>query len=118
MALITWFLPVIVLLSTGYKTTNHFFKSDITSQSKLCHVAKSKKSYCNSIENSNGDQSAVPEYNVFMDLRNKLKGTSIYLVGMMGSGKTSIGNELTQQMSYRFLDTDQIAEFMIERKRR
>jgi shikimate kinase len=54
------------------------------------------------------------EYNVFNDLRSKLKGTSIYLVGMMGSGKTSVGNELAQQMGYRFLDTDHIAEYMIE----
>lgn len=53
-------------------------------------------------------------YDVFADLRVKLKGTCIYLVGMMGSGKTSVGAELASQLGYRFLDTDSIAEYMIE----
>ena len=44
----------------------------------------------------------------------QLKGTCVYLVGMMGSGKTSVGNEIARQLGYRFIDTDEVAEYMIE----
>jgi len=37
---------------------------------------------------------------------NFLKGTNLYLVGMMGSGKSSTGQQLAQLLGYRFLDTD------------
>ena len=50
----------------------------------------------------------------FSDLSDILRGTCIYLVGMMGSGKSSVGNALAKHIGYRFLDTDEIAEFMIE----
>ena len=33
-----------------------------------------------------------------------------YLIGMMGSGKTTIGRELASQLSYTFIDTDQLIE--------
>jgi shikimate kinase len=51
---------------------------------------------------------------LFKDLKIKLKGTCVYFVGMMGSGKSSVGNIFAQQLGYRFLDTDTIAEYMIE----
>ncbi len=44
----------------------------------------------------------------------KLKGTCLYLVGMMGSGKSTIGKLLAEKLGYRFLDTDELAEYMIE----
>eukprot|EP01039_Chlorochromonas_danica_P010570 gene10570-11711_t len=47
-------------------------------------------------------------------LASLLKGTCIYLVGMMGCGKTTIGKELANSLGYRFLDTDELAEWMIE----
>ncbi len=40
-------------------------------------------------------------------MNNLLQGLSIYLVGMMGSGKTTIGKYLSQQLDYRFVDTDE-----------
>jgi len=41
----------------------------------------------------------------------RLQGTNLYLVGMMGSGKSSVGDTLARRMgSYKFLDTDNIIE--------
>lgn len=39
-----------------------------------------------------------------------LKGLNIYLIGMMGSGKTTVGGYLAQSLNYRFIDTDQMIE--------
>lgn len=39
-----------------------------------------------------------------------LQGTSIYLVGMMGTGKSTIGKMMSQALGYCFFDTD----FLIE----
>lgn len=41
----------------------------------------------------------------------RLQGSNLYLVGMMGSGKSSVGDKLARRMgSYKFLDTDDIIE--------
>lgn len=40
----------------------------------------------------------------------ELRGTNLYLVGMMGAGKTTVGKQLAQQLGYRFLDTDDLIE--------
>ncbi|MGC9504066.1 shikimate kinase [Baaleninema sp.] len=39
-----------------------------------------------------------------------LQGLNIYLVGMMGAGKTTVGQHLAHRLGYRFLDTDAIIE--------
>lgn len=39
---------------------------------------------------------------------NLLKGVNLYLVGMMGSGKTTIGNLIATELGYGFLDTDAV----------
>lgn len=39
-----------------------------------------------------------------------LQGTSIYLVGMMGSGKSTVGKMLSQALGYCFFDTDALIE--------
>jgi len=44
------------------------------------------------------------------DLRQRLEGLNLYLVGMMGSGKSSAGRHLAQQLGYRFLDADTTLE--------
>ena len=40
-------------------------------------------------------------------MSNLLQGLNIYLIGMMGSGKTTVGKHLAQKLQYRFADTDQ-----------
>lgn len=39
-----------------------------------------------------------------------LKKTNLYLVGMMGAGKTTIGRKLANRLDYGFLDTDALIE--------
>lgn len=39
-----------------------------------------------------------------------LKGISLFLVGMMGSGKSTTGRALAKRLGYRFMDTDQLIE--------
>ncbi|MGB3766131.1 MAG: shikimate kinase [Phormidesmis sp.] len=39
-----------------------------------------------------------------------LRKTNLYLIGMMGAGKTTIGKKLANRLSYRFLDTDALIE--------
>jgi shikimate kinase len=43
-------------------------------------------------------------------LRHQLKGTNLYLIGMMGSGKTTVGQLLARELEYRFLDLDAVIE--------
>ena len=50
----------------------------------------------------------------FGDVKTRLKGTCIYFIGMMGSGKSTVGDILARKLGYRFLNTDEIAELMIE----
>ena len=39
-----------------------------------------------------------------------LQGLNIYLIGMMGAGKTTVGKHLAQHLNYRFIDTDRTIE--------
>ena len=45
-----------------------------------------------------------------MMIKNLLEGTSIFLIGMMGVGKTSVGKSLGKKLGYRFFDTDILIE--------
>lgn len=53
--------------------------------------------------------------NRFQNLRRKLKGTCVYLVGMMGSGKSTVGASLASALGYTFIDTDVIVEQTLQR---
>ncbi|MEO1465717.1 MAG: shikimate kinase [Cyanobacteria bacterium J06633_1] len=39
-----------------------------------------------------------------------LQGLNIYLVGMMGAGKSTVGRYLAANLNYRFIDTDRMIE--------
>ena len=43
-------------------------------------------------------------------LRQRLGGRSLYLIGMMGSGKTSTGRPLAERLEYGFVDADAVIE--------
>ena len=43
-------------------------------------------------------------------LKNSLGGRSIYLIGMMGSGKSKTGPYLAKSLDYSFVDVDFVIE--------
>lgn len=43
-----------------------------------------------------------------------LHGRCIYLVGMMGSGKTTVGKILSQVLNYSFIDSDILVEESVD----
>ena len=49
-------------------------------------------------------------------MNNLLKGINVFLIGMMGTGKTTVGKKLAQQLGYRFFDTDVLIERVADRK--
>lgn len=45
-----------------------------------------------------------------MTLTDRLNSINLYLIGMMGAGKSSTGAELAQALGYQFFDTDAVIE--------
>ncbi len=45
-----------------------------------------------------------------MQKNSLLKGVNLYLVGMMGAGKTTVGRLMAKRLGYGFLDTDAVIE--------
>jgi shikimate kinase len=48
-----------------------------------------------------------------MTMIERLQGINIYLIGMMGAGKSSTGTQLAERLGYRFFDTDVVLEAAI-----
>lgn len=44
------------------------------------------------------------------ELARRLQGLNLYLVGMMGAGKSAVGRPLAEALGYRFLDADLVLE--------
>jgi shikimate kinase len=44
------------------------------------------------------------------DLARRLQGLNLYLVGMMGTGKSAVGAPLAEALGYRFIDADAVLE--------
>ena len=49
-------------------------------------------------------------------MKDLLRGLNIYLIGMMGAGKTTVGKLLAEKLEYRFIDTDNIIETVSQKK--
>ena len=49
-------------------------------------------------------------------MKDILKGLNVYLIGMMGTGKTTVGKLLAEKLDYRFFDTDEIVEKVTRKK--
>lgn len=45
-----------------------------------------------------------------LELRSRLQGVNLYLIGMMGAGKSTIGKLVGQSLGYQFFDTDSLVE--------
>jgi len=45
-----------------------------------------------------------------MELKQRLKDVNIYLIGMMGSGKSTVGRVVADALGYRFVDIDDVIE--------
>ena len=44
------------------------------------------------------------------ELARRLEGLNVYLVGMMGTGKSAVGSPLAAALGYRFIDADAVLE--------
>lgn len=43
-----------------------------------------------------------------------LQGVNIFLIGMMGTGKTTVGEKLAERLAYRFFDSDRLIEQVMQ----
>ena len=48
-------------------------------------------------------------------LAQRLEGLNLYLVGMMGTGKSALGQPLAEALGYRFIDADSTVEQAAQR---
>ncbi|MGJ3250177.1 MAG: shikimate kinase [Elainellaceae cyanobacterium] len=50
-----------------------------------------------------------------MELKQRLKNVNIYLIGMMGAGKSTVGRVIADALGYRFIDVDDVIEQVTHR---
>jgi shikimate kinase len=68
------------------------------------HVAPHPR---NVIRTAAGAAMAPPTH---LELAQRLQGLNLYLVGMMGAGKSAVGRPLADALGYRFVDADTVLE--------
>jgi shikimate kinase len=61
----------------------------------------------NGIHSAAGAAMAPPTH---LELAQRLQGLNLYLVGMMGAGKSAVGRPLADALGYRFVDADAVLE--------
>ncbi|MEM1426774.1 MAG: shikimate kinase [Cyanobacteria bacterium P01_H01_bin.130] len=52
----------------------------------------------------------IPPQTTSQATAQNLRGLSLYLIGMMGVGKSTVGRAIAQSLKYRFFDTDDLIE--------
>lgn len=55
-------------------------------------------------------QFTVRNESIAKGMKDLLKGVNLYLIGMMGAGKSTLGQLLATELGYRFFDTDTLIE--------
>ena len=103
------FLPSLWIFSI-----NGFRLSKFHMSSQLCfRLYNSMSTSGPESENPQNHVCSLPPSHVYETLGERLKGTSVYFVGMMGCGKSATSEIFAKKLGYRKLDTDEIAEFMV-----
>ncbi|WP_182670744.1 shikimate kinase [Crocosphaera subtropica] len=51
-----------------------------------------------------------------MTMQQLLQGVNVFLIGMMGTGKTTVGQKLAQRLNYRFFDSDVLIERVTQQR--
>ncbi|VEU44429.1 unnamed protein product [Pseudo-nitzschia multistriata] len=102
--------PVVVLGAGGFEwedPTDEQYDQGVENPFKNPELLKAMKKG----DDESGDDENAKTIDPARLLGPRLQGSNLYLVGMMGSGKSSVGDKLARRMgSYKFLDTDEIIE--------
>nr|ABA54868.1 putative shikimate kinase [Fagus sylvatica] len=102
-------LPVLVSAQLQDKTRNSNWHKTASLE-----VSCSYKNFPASVLESGGIHAPFDDAlilkNKSQEIEPYLSGRCIYLVGMMGSGKTTVGKVLSQVLSYAFFDSDTLVE--------
>lgn len=104
---------ICVCLLTVCFTARHSFKQLLRNGQNKKRVFVSNNHEID-VSTFSSTQPATPSTIISTQLRDNLKGTCIYIIGMMGCGKSTISEYLAKNLQYRSLDTDVLAEYMIE----
>lgn len=81
----------------------HVFSTDRSSNGSLTDKISCKP-------DATHDETELLLKNRAKEIVTELRGTCIFLIGMMGSGKTTVGKVLAEALGYHFLDSDKLIE--------